>query len=139
LLTGLELISAHVKGFYGLVADNILSAKMVLANGTLINVSATENPDLYWAIRGAGHNFGVVVEFQLKIYDKQEADMWINAEYFYEDDQLEDVFTFLNEYREVQPKEMTVFAGFSRTGIAADVSTGLPYPCLRSTPGWLYS
>jgi len=41
----------------------MVGAQVVLANGTLVHVSASENPDIYWAIRGAGSNFGVVVSF----------------------------------------------------------------------------
>jgi FAD/FMN-containing dehydrogenase len=40
---------------------------MVLANGTAVTVSSESNPDLFWAIRGAGHNFGIVTEFEYKI------------------------------------------------------------------------
>jgi FAD/FMN-containing dehydrogenase len=100
------------QGLYGLVSDNILSASLVTASGALITVSSTQHPELYWALRGAGHNFGVVVEVKLKIYDQQEADMWTNAEYLYEDKHLEKVFAFVEKYRDVQPKEMTLFVSF---------------------------
>ena len=53
---------------YGLGCDNILAAELVLANGSLVRASAHQNPDLYWAIRGGGGNFGVVTQFEVALH-----------------------------------------------------------------------
>ncbi|KAL6054561.1 FAD-linked oxidase [Balamuthia mandrillaris] len=53
----------------GLGADNLVAAKVVLANGTLVSCSPKERPDLFFALRGGGNgNFGVVVELQLRVW-----------------------------------------------------------------------
>ncbi|KAF2642572.1 hypothetical protein P280DRAFT_516350 [Massarina eburnea CBS 473.64] len=52
---------------HGSALDNIVSARVVLYKGTVITASATSNLDLFWALRGAGHNTGIVASMQLKM------------------------------------------------------------------------
>lgn len=52
--------AGRYQGTYGLMIDALVSARLVTAQGEMVEVSKTENPDLFWAIRGAGANFGIV-------------------------------------------------------------------------------
>jgi FAD/FMN-containing dehydrogenase len=54
---------------YGLTIDNLLAAEIVTSNGQLRRVDANSHPDLFWAIRGGGGNFGVVTRFQFRLHE----------------------------------------------------------------------
>ena len=83
-------------GFYGLVLDNIIDMNVVLANGTSVFVSATSNPDLYWAMRGAGHNFGIVTKFNYKIHD-EISPTWYLSTVIFKGDKVVPVVNALNK------------------------------------------
>lgn len=53
---------------YGMGVDNILSARLATADGKVVTVSAEENKELFWGLRGAGHNFGIVSELTVKAH-----------------------------------------------------------------------
>jgi FAD/FMN-containing dehydrogenase len=53
---------------YGLALDNLRSAELVLADGSVLRVSADENPDLFWAIRGGGGNFGIAASLEYQLH-----------------------------------------------------------------------
>jgi hypothetical protein len=81
ILTGVcnsvGVISSYLGGgigdlsaLYGLGVDNMISARLITASGEVITVSKDENSDLWWGLRGAGHNFGIVSEMVVKTHEQ---------------------------------------------------------------------
>ena len=85
---------------FGLTVDNLLSADVVLADGTLVTASASSHSDLFWALRGGGGNFGVVTSFTFRCHDIGEHGTIIGGPVFYD---LADVGEVMRWYRELVP------------------------------------
>lgn len=92
-----------LQGEYGQIGDQLLSAQLTIANGTTITVSDEENEDLFWAMKGAGHNFGIVSEFQMRIYDNREHQIWSWKRYVFGKSSISDVYERLNLLMEDAP------------------------------------
>ncbi|KAJ6172805.1 hypothetical protein N7470_001872 [Penicillium chermesinum] len=84
-----------LQGHHGLVADQFVSMNVVLANGTLTTIDS--NSDLFWAMKGAGHNFGIVTSLTSKIYDIEHTD-WAIETIIFSGDKVEAVYQAANDY-----------------------------------------
>lgn len=94
-----------LQGRYGLVSDQFVSMNVVLANGNLITVD--KNSELFWAMKGAGHNFGIVTSMTSKIYDIQNRNYAMETLIF-SGDQVEAVYKVANEQWLTKGKTMPV-------------------------------
>ena len=61
-----------LSGEHGLTIDNLVAVQIVLADGSIITANETKNSDLFWAVRGAGHSFGIVTEFTYRVHPQRE-------------------------------------------------------------------
>ena len=80
---------------YGLVVDNLLSCTMVLASGEIVTATPTSNTDLFWALSGAGQNFGVAVEFVYRAHP--QTSVWAGMLLF-TPDKLADLTSLWNTF-----------------------------------------
>lgn len=99
-----------LQGQHGLLADQLVEARIILANGTALTVSQDTQPDLFWAIRGAGHNFGIVTEFKYKIYDVLPNKKWAFEAFMFTGDKLEKLYLLTNEMIKSQPPQVVNYA-----------------------------
>jgi FAD/FMN-containing dehydrogenase len=93
-----------LSGKYGLSCDNLLSADVVLADGRLATASADQNPDLFWALRGGGGNFGVVTSFRFRAHPVTEV---VAGSLVYELSKAPAVLRAYREFAPSAPDEVT--------------------------------
>ena len=77
--------------------DHFVNLNVVLANGTSVQVNEDNNPDLWWAMRGAGHNFGIVTSVTTKVYDIVQRN-WAIETIIFSGDKVEAVYEAANKY-----------------------------------------
>jgi hypothetical protein len=99
----------HLTRRCGLAIDNLLGAELVLASGESVQANASENPDLYWAIRGGGGNFGVVTSFLFRLHD---VDTVIGGPTFWPVEQSAEVLSAYREFLPGAPRELNGFFAF---------------------------
>lgn len=97
---------------YGLTCDNVISYQVVTADGEVLRASESEHPDLFWALRGGGGNFGVVTEFEFRLHPAGTKAMTANVYY-----ELADAPTALRGWRDLfadAPRQATPVARVGR-------------------------
>jgi FAD/FMN-containing dehydrogenase len=127
-LAGLTLGGGYgpLTGNYGLVADNLLSAQVVTADGRLLTASAAENADLFWGLRGGGGNFGVVVSLEYRLHPIVKV---LSGMLLYPLDQARAVLHQFDEFIQTAPDELTVLAGFLQMPDGMPALALFPFYC----------
>ncbi len=99
----------HLTRKYGLTVDNLLEADVVLASGRLVTANATQNPDLFWALRGGGGNFGVVTSFLFRLHP---VNMVVAGPTFWPLDRTGDVMRWYRKFMVEAPEDLSGFFAF---------------------------
>jgi len=97
----------HLTRRFGLTVDSLISADVVLADGSRVRASAEEHPDLFWALRGGGGNFGVVTSFEFRTHPVGEAVM--AGPTFWPVEQTPEVLAFYREFLPAAPRAVNGF------------------------------
>ena len=87
-----------LQGIRGLLSDALESVRLVTANGDLITASRTEHKDLFWALRGAGANFGIVTSATYKIFDATNNGQVFNADFIFPASANESIWRTIKGY-----------------------------------------
>jgi len=104
---------------FGLAIDNLLEAEVVLADGDVVRANASQNEDLFWALRGGGGNFGVVTEFTFRLHPVGTV---IAGPTFWDVSQAPEVLRAYRDFMRTAPRELNGFFLF------ASVPPGPPFP-----------
>ena len=124
-------------GKYGLALDNLLSVELVTADGKVLRASKDEEPDLFWALRGGGGNFGVATSFEFQLHPV--GPMITGGLVAHPFEHARDVLRFFRDFTASLPDEMSVFGGLlhapdgSGTKLAAMVAGHCGSPAAGET------
>ena len=102
-----------LSGRYGLACDNLLEADVVTADGQLLRASQSENPDLFWALRGGSGNFGIVTAFTFQLHPV--GPMVVAGLVAHPMERAAEVLRFYRQFIETMPDEINTIAGFLTT------------------------
>ncbi|MBB4981421.1 MULTISPECIES: FAD-binding oxidoreductase [Streptomyces] len=109
----------HLTRAYGLTVDNLLAVDVVLADGRVVTASADEHPDLFWALRGGGGNFGVATSFRYALHPVVDVGLGVTL---WEPEHIGAVLRWYREFLPAAPDELN---GFFAT---LTVAPGPPFP-----------
>jgi FAD/FMN-containing dehydrogenase len=104
-------------GKYGLTIDSLLAVEMVIADGRVLRASSDEHPDLFWAVRGGGGNFGIVTSFEFRLHSVGTMQAGL---IFYPMERAREVLHVYRAFRHTTPDELTAYAAL------ATMPNGLP-------------
>jgi FAD/FMN-containing dehydrogenase len=93
---------------HGLACDNLLSANVVMADGSILAASESENADLFWALRGGGGNFGIVTDFEFRLH--AVGPTILGGMRLYPLDQAREVLRFYRTFSASASDDLTAFA-----------------------------
>jgi FAD/FMN-containing dehydrogenase len=99
----------HLTRKCGLSIDNLLGADVVLSDGTFVSASQSENPDLFWAIRGGGGNFGIVTAFVFRLH---KVDTVMFGPTLFPLDRAEEIMRWYREFLPNADEDLTGFFAF---------------------------
>ena len=94
-------------GLHGMLLDSLSSVRMVTAAGNIITASSTENPDLFWGIRGAGFNYGTILEATYSIYN-ETAPLVLNADFLFAPNASQVILQYFKTFEKGLPAKLSL-------------------------------
>jgi FAD/FMN-containing dehydrogenase len=97
------------QGLHGLIIDALKEVKMVTADGSYITVSETREPELFWGMRGAGFNYGIVLEATYEVHDLTNQGSVLNADFLFDPSVNETYFELLASFNNTLSAPLSLF------------------------------
>lgn len=132
------------QGKHGLTMDHFVNLNVVLANGTAIGVNANSHPDIWWAMRGAGHNFGIVTSFDSKIWPDNFKEYYVRT-YQFAGSSLDTLFEQVNKFQgngTLNPVWLATFGSYSmnatlsKTEVSSSIWNLIRGSAICQVPNW---
>lgn len=99
----------RLMGRHGLIIDNLVEMRYVLANGTAITLNNKTDPELWWGVRGAGQNFGIATQATYKVYDQVNDGNHYVVDMEFSMSQLQQVVPVINAQADTLPESLALF------------------------------
>jgi FAD/FMN-containing dehydrogenase len=117
---------------YGLAMDNLLSARVVTAGGEILTANASENADLFWALRGGGGNFGIVSSFEFRLH--QVGPLITGGLVAHPFDAAEEFLRFYRDFAAGSSDDLMTFAGVGHAPDGSGAKLALCVACHLGSP-----
>lgn len=109
----------HLSRKYGLTIDNLVGADVVLSDGRLVRADENNNPDLFWALRGGGGNFGIITSFKFRLHPVQTV---FGGPLFWPIEALPEALRWYREWQPQAPVEQSAYF------LVAEIPSSAPFP-----------
>ncbi|KAI1658575.1 FAD-binding domain-containing protein [Daldinia decipiens] len=109
-----------LQGLFGLIIDSLLSVRLITANGNLVEASISLNPDLFWAIRGAGFNFGIITSATYKLNKAVNNGKIMTADMIYPANMKSAYFKALQAFENKMPQELAIISTIRWDSVAGE-------------------
>ncbi|KAL8963827.1 MAG: hypothetical protein Q9183_004924, partial [Haloplaca sp. 2 TL-2023] len=117
------------QGLVGLAIDYLLSVRLITASGRIVTASATQNPGLFWAVRGAGANFGIITSAVFKVTDAPNKGLLVSADFDFPPSANPAIFNLIESMEKDYPKEMgfNFYGGYNHTLNVSTMTVAMSY------------
>ena len=115
------------QGLHGLIIDALESVTIVTGKGDIVNASLSENSDLFWGIRGAGHNCGLITSATYKLHNQTNRGRALNGDFLFPVSENATIFNILKSFAGNQPDALALTSAIQYSPALKTVSprTGL--------------
>jgi FAD/FMN-containing dehydrogenase len=111
---------------YGMACDNLVAAEMVTADGEVLRASESENPELFWGLRGGGGNFGIVTSFEFQLHPVSTV---LGGMLVHPAERAREMLQFYREFTSQAADETTIFSGLMISPEGAPIGAMVACDC----------